>query len=49
MRRDSTSISASAITKSLVELHQGHIGIRARADGKRGSEFWFTLPYKEGV
>lgn len=33
-----------AIAKSLVEKHKGEIGVRNRADGKKGSEFWFTLP-----
>ena len=33
-----------AIAKSLVEMHKGEIGVRDRADGKQGSEFWFTLP-----
>ncbi|PEL75549.1 two-component sensor histidine kinase [Bacillus wiedmannii] len=33
-----------AIAKSLVEKHKGEIGVRNRADGKQGSEFWFTLP-----
>jgi two-component system sensor histidine kinase SaeS len=35
-----------AIAKSLVELHQGQIGVRERTDGKQGSEFWFTLPLR---
>ncbi|HHX7190429.1 HAMP domain-containing sensor histidine kinase [Bacillus thuringiensis] len=33
-----------AIAKSLIEMHKGKIGVRDRADGKQGSEFWFTLP-----
>ena len=33
-----------AITKSLIEMHNGEIGVRNRSDGKQGSEFWFTLP-----
>jgi len=33
-----------AIAKSLIEKHKGEIGVRDRADGKQGSEFWFTLP-----
>ena len=33
-----------AIAKSLIEMHKGEIGVRDRADGKQGSEFWFTLP-----
>ncbi len=33
-----------AIAKSLIEMHKGEIGVRNRADGKQGSEFWFTLP-----
>ncbi|MBJ8030482.1 ATP-binding protein [Bacillus cereus group sp. N21] len=33
-----------AITKSLIEMHNGEIGVRDRSDGKQGSEFWFTLP-----
>jgi two-component system sensor histidine kinase SaeS len=33
-----------AIACSLVELHGGSIGVRARNDGKTGSEFWFRLP-----
>ncbi|PEQ57840.1 sensor histidine kinase [Bacillus cereus] len=33
-----------AIAKSLIEMHRGEIGVRNRADGKQGSEFWFTLP-----
>ncbi|WP_141543531.1 sensor histidine kinase, partial [Bacillus toyonensis] len=33
-----------AIAKSLVEMHQGEIGVRSRPDGKQGCEFWFTLP-----
>lgn len=37
-----------AIAKSFIQLHQGEIGVRERADGKRGSEFWFTLPLGQG-
>ncbi|WP_144508528.1 sensor histidine kinase [Bacillus mycoides] len=33
-----------AITKSLIEMHKGEIGVRDRSDSKQGSEFWFTLP-----
>ncbi|MED1011538.1 HAMP domain-containing sensor histidine kinase [Bacillus mycoides] len=33
-----------AIVKSLIEMHKGEIGVRDRADGKQGSEFWFNLP-----
>ncbi|KZE06324.1 Two component system histidine kinase [Bacillus mycoides] len=33
-----------AIAKSLIEMHKGEIGVRNRADGKQGSEFWFNLP-----
>ncbi|KEK24275.1 sensor histidine kinase [Bacillus gaemokensis] len=33
-----------AIVKSLVEMHKGEIGVRDRSDGRRGCEFWFTLP-----
>ncbi|WP_088265905.1 sensor histidine kinase [Bacillus mycoides] len=33
-----------AIAKSLIEMHKGEIGVRDRADGKQGSEFWFNLP-----
>ncbi|HFU7071975.1 sensor histidine kinase [Bacillus cereus] len=33
-----------AIAKSLIELHNGKIGMRNRLDDKQGSEFWFTLP-----
>jgi len=33
-----------AITKSLIGMHNGEIGVRDRSDGKQGSEFWFTLP-----
>ncbi|MGG1148172.1 sensor histidine kinase [Bacillus wiedmannii] len=33
-----------AIAKSLIERHKGEIGVRDRANGKQGSEFWFTLP-----
>ncbi|WP_305927745.1 sensor histidine kinase [Bacillus mycoides] len=33
-----------AIAKSLIEMHNGEIGVRDRLDGKQGSEFWFTLP-----
>ncbi|MED2935322.1 ATP-binding protein, partial [Bacillus wiedmannii] len=33
-----------AISKSLIEMHKGEIGMRNRSDGKQGSEFWFTLP-----
>ncbi|EOP70060.1 hypothetical protein KOY_04048 [Bacillus cereus VDM021] len=33
-----------AIAKSLVEMHEGEIGVRNRPDGKQGCEFWFTLP-----
>ncbi|OOR07095.1 two-component sensor histidine kinase [Bacillus cereus] len=33
-----------AISKSLIEMHKGEIGVIDRADGKQGSEFWFTLP-----
>ncbi|KAB2490393.1 HAMP domain-containing histidine kinase [Bacillus cereus] len=33
-----------AIAKSLIEMHNGEIGVRNRSDDKQGSEFWFTLP-----
>ncbi len=33
-----------AIAKSLVEMHKGQIGVQDRQDGKRGCEFWFTIP-----
>lgn len=33
-----------AISKWLVELHRGAIGVRARTDGQMGSVFWFSLP-----
>ena len=29
-----------------VEALNGTYGVRARSDGKRGSMFWFTIPYK---
>ncbi|MBO1626827.1 sensor histidine kinase [Bacillus arachidis] len=33
-----------AIAKSLVEMHNGEIGVQDRPDGRQGCEFWFTLP-----
>jgi two-component system sensor histidine kinase SaeS len=33
-----------AIAKSLIKMHGGKIGVREREDGRKGSEFWCTLP-----
>ncbi len=35
-----------ALSKQLIELHNGKIGVESSGDGQ-GSTFWFTLPLKE--